>query len=70
MRYTIDRFEGDFAVLEAEDRSTISVAKELLPSDCTEGSVFTKTADGYIRDTEEEAARSARIKEKMRTLWK
>lgn len=70
MRYTIDRFEGDFAVLEAEDRSTISIEKALLPKDCTEGAIVVKSADGYILDTEEEAARSTRIMEKMRSLWK
>ena len=70
MRYTVDRFEGEFAVLEAEDRATISVARELLPEDCAEGTVLLKTADGYTRDLGEEAARAARIKEKMKRLWK
>lgn len=70
MRYTIDRFEDNIAVLEAEDRTTVSVERSILPMDCTEGTVLLKTADGFVRDLEEELARANRIKEKMKRLWK
>lgn len=36
----IDRFEGDFAVIELETGKKINMSKELLPSDAKEGNVI------------------------------
>jgi hypothetical protein len=38
MRITIDRFEGDFAVIELPDKSTLNVPRVLFP-DAAEGDV-------------------------------
>ena len=40
-RYTIDRFEEDFAVLEREDCSTFNIPKNQLPQEAKEGDVIT-----------------------------
>ena len=40
MRLIIDRFEGDFAVVELEDRSTIDIPKKLIPKGAKEGDVL------------------------------
>lgn len=39
MIITVDRFEGDFAVVETEDRKMYNVPKDLLP-DAREGDMF------------------------------
>jgi len=36
----IDRFEGDFAVLELEDYSFVNMPKKLIPTDSKEGTVL------------------------------
>ena len=38
--YTIDRFEGDWAVLETEDARTFNVPRDWLPSGAREGDVL------------------------------
>jgi len=40
-KYTIDRFEGDFAVLEREDCSTFTIPRKQLPEEANEGDVVT-----------------------------
>ena len=45
-RYTIDRFEGDWAVLEDEQGRTFSVPRHWLPTDAAEAAVLKASADG------------------------
>jgi hypothetical protein len=40
MRVIIDRFEGDFAVCEKEDRIMLNVKRDKLPADVKEGDVL------------------------------
>ena len=44
MTFIIDRFEGDFAVVEANEK-TYNIAKALLPDDAKEGSVIEVKVD-------------------------
>lgn len=69
MKYTIDRFEGDFAVLEAEDKTMQNVPRTLLPESAKEGDCLNWDGERYLLDEAETAARSARIKRKMDALW-
>jgi len=39
MRYTVDRIEGEFAVVEVEN-TTVDMPVSLLPEGCGEGSVI------------------------------
>ncbi|MDK2823805.1 MAG: hypothetical protein PWP71_1723 [Clostridia bacterium] len=41
--YIIDRFEGDLAILEREDRSSFTIPREKLPKEAKEGDVITIT---------------------------
>lgn len=50
--YIIDRFEGDFAVLERNDRTTINVPKDQLPAESKEGDVITDEWKINTRSTE------------------
>lgn len=45
MKLIIDRFEGDFAVIELPDGKMIDCPKALLPDDAKEGSIFNITVD-------------------------
>ncbi len=67
-RYIIDRFEGDFAVLESENGGTVDVLKSELP-DAREGDVITLENGFYKVDKEETQRRQELIAEKMRKLF-
>lgn len=45
MEFIIDRFEGDFAIIELEDKSFEKIPKKLLPVDTVEGSIIKITLD-------------------------
>ena len=44
-RFTIDRFEGQWAVLETPNGKTINYPRNLLPKDAKEGDVFDLNID-------------------------
>jgi hypothetical protein len=64
MRLIIDRFEGDFAVVELEDRSTIDIPKKLIPKGAKEGDVLSIQIN-----TDETNKRKERIKKIMNDLF-
>lgn len=68
-KYIVDRFEGDFAVLEKESGGTVDVKKELLEGAC-EGDVIICENGKYITLVQETAMRKKIIEEKMRRLFK
>jgi hypothetical protein len=59
MFYSIDRFEGDFAVLIADDGENrpIPVPRNQLPPEVREGSILTQEAGGMYRFHPEETQR-------------
>ena len=67
-KYIVDRFEGDFAVLEKEIGETVDVCKELLPY-AKEGDVLIFENGVYRVDNEETQKRKAMIEEKFRKLF-
>ena len=72
MTMTIDRFEGDYAVLEIREETGEVLYKNLpaswLPDDAAEGDVLIKTAEGYAIDTLETEKRRAAAAEKLGKL--
>lgn len=66
-RYIVDRFEGEYAVLEKEDGTTIDVLKELISG--AEGDVVVLKDGEYYADEEQTLARRRMIEEKMRKLF-
>lgn len=42
--FIIDRFEGQWAVIETDDRTTFNLPRSILPSDAKEGDVITLIA--------------------------
>ena len=63
-RLTVDRIEGDFAVLENEDGKTAAVKLFLLP-DVSEGDVLE-----ISQNRSEAEARKAAANERVNRLWK
>ena len=67
-KFIIDRFEGEFAVLEKEEGGTFDVPKSEL-GDAKEGDVVLLDDGVYIVDAEETQKRKKLISEKMRKLF-
>ena len=69
MKFILDRFEGDYAVLEKEEGGTIDVLKEKV-NGAREGDVLLFENGKYTVSEEETHIRKKRIEEKMRKLFK
>ncbi|SNS86002.1 Protein of unknown function [Anaerovirgula multivorans] len=64
MKVVIDRFEGNYAVVEMQDKSTVDMPKLLLPKEAKEGDII------EIRiDTQETESRKKRVEKLMNDLW-
>ncbi len=64
MKIIIDRFEGDFAVVEMEDKTTVNIPKQIIPRGAKEGTVISIEID----HSETEKRRQI-ISDKMKRLW-
>lgn len=68
-KLTIDRFEGNYAVCEKEDKSMITIPKSALPPDCKEGECLMIDKNGlYQKDKQSYEIRVKRIRDKMKRL--
>ena len=65
IRLIIDRYEGNFAIVELADRSTASLPKSVLPPHAMEGDVIKIEVD-----SDETSKRKATAKKLMEELWK
>lgn len=69
--YTLDRFEGSFAVLENRNsKKMIDIPISDIPSNAKEGDILKLSNGSYIVDHEETKNASARIRQKMDNLKK
>lgn len=72
MTMIINRFEGEYAVLEIREETGEILYKNLpaswLPDDAAEGDVIVKTADGYAIDSLETEQLRAAAAEKLRDM--
>lgn len=68
MKYIIDRFEGEFAVLEKEEGGTFDVPKSEI-IDAKEGDVVIFDNGIYTVDKEETKKRKELIAEKIKRLF-
>lgn len=64
MKYIIDRFEGEYAVIELDDMSTMNMNKKLLPKESKEGDVIEISID-----KDETAKRKEKIGKLMNKLF-
>jgi hypothetical protein len=65
----IDRFEGDYAVCEKEDRTMLNIEKRRIPSDAKEGDVLVLEGDNARIDMTETEKRKKLIEELTKNLW-
>ena len=64
MKYIIDRFEGDFAIVELADKTFSNIPRIAIPLEAKEGSVIDVTID--VESTDE---RSRKINKLMGDLF-
>jgi hypothetical protein len=69
MKVTIDRFEGNFAVCEKEDRNMIDIEKIKIPPEAKEGDVLNIEGHVITIDIEETNKRKKLIEELTKDLW-
>jgi hypothetical protein len=69
--YVIDRFEGDFAVLEAPEGGTVDVQRAKMPAGAKEGDAlkYDEASGIYSPDEEATRLRGEKIKELMDELF-
>jgi Protein of unknown function (DUF3006) len=66
----IDRFEGNYAVCEKEDRTMMDIKKNDLPSEAKEGDVLNIDNNMITIDVEGTEKRRREIKKLTEDLWK
>lgn len=64
MKFIIDRFEGDFAVVELDNKQIIDVPKILLPENAKEGDILNISIDEKATEI-----RRKRIQDKFNSLF-
>ena len=69
MKLIIDRFEGGFAVCEAENKDIVNIERSKLPKGTKEGDVIIQTSEGYKLDIDMTNRRKERINKLMNELW-
>ncbi|KNY26957.1 DUF3006 domain-containing protein [Pseudobacteroides cellulosolvens] len=69
MKIIIDRFEGEYAVCETEDKKLINIDKDLVPFDAKEGDILNIDGDIITLDTETTIKRKKDIDKLVDELW-
>lgn len=64
----IDRFEGEFAVCEDDDKQVL-IEKSQLEADAKEGDVIEKVSCGYVVNVIETQKRREKIIALQKSLW-
>lgn len=64
MKFTIDRFEGEFAIVELDSLETIEIPRIILPYEAKEGDIISIEID-----EDETEARRKKIQEKFNSLF-
>ena len=68
-KYIVDRFEENYAVIEAKEKKMINVNKKDLPKDIKSGDVLVKKDGKYKILKEETEKRTNYIKKLTNDLW-
>lgn len=69
MRAVIDRFEGEYAVCEKEDRTMLNLEISKLPDGAKEGDVIVICNGKIVIDASETQNRKHRLQKLMDELW-
>ena len=68
-KLTVDRIEGDRAVLECEDGSFVSMELSALPKNLSEGDVIRFDANSCYLSEEEATRRHQKLKKQLEKLF-
>lgn len=69
MILVIDRFEGDFAVCEKDDKTMANIEKIKLPFNVKEGDVIVVKGNEITLDIMETKKRKSKIDKMTKDLW-
>lgn len=69
MKVIIDRFEGNYAVCEKDNREMLDIDRNKLPAGAKEGDVLIIAGDSIKIDKEETEKRKKEIDELTKDLW-
>lgn len=69
MKVTIDRFEGQYAICEKENREMIDIKRSAIPVEAKEGDVLNIEDNIITVDLEKTSRRKAEIEELTKDLW-
>jgi len=69
MHVIIDRFEGNFAVCEKDDRKMINIDRLRLPPEAEEGDVLVINGNAITIDLDETIKRKEEIADLTKNLW-
>lgn len=69
MNVIIDRFEGEYAVCEKDDKNMINIEKNKVPLFAKEGDVLLVTGNKIIIDEVATMNRKKSIEEMTKNLW-
>lgn len=64
MNLIIDRFEGEYAVVELPDKTLANIPKKALPQEATEGDIITIAVNKI-----ETAKRKEKVRKMVEDLW-
>lgn len=69
MKVVIDRFEGEFAVCETEDRTMINILRKDIPDNAKEGDILIIDGQKILIDSQATQERKQKIEKLMEDLW-
>ncbi|MDT8715530.1 DUF3006 domain-containing protein [Clostridium sp. 19966] len=69
MLVVIDRFEGDFAVCEKPDKTTLNIHTSKMPKGCKEGDVINIKGSQINIDVNETERRKYEIDKITKDIW-
>lgn len=69
MRVVIDRFEGEYAICEKENREMVDIKRDKIPEEAKEGDVLCIDKDNIFIDIAETEKRKREIEELTKDLW-
>lgn len=67
--FIVDRFEGEYVVVETPQKEVINIKKSLVDNDVKEGDCLIKVGDNFIIDIEETKKRKEEISNLMKGMW-
>ncbi len=68
--FIIDRIEGDFAVVEAEDEKMVNILKDNIVGNFKEGDVLEREGDFFKVNSELTKKRKEEIERMTKDMWK